>query len=885
MAIQALITDETGKAIKDALASIQQAIQQQGQGGQGGGVSISVETDPEALTTLSQSVVYFLAPGTWTAFSPAVTVPEGKFGIAKYGTAWTVTVLGGGELASAIAAMTAADELTGDEVLPMGSGESVTVQQLAEFAEGVVGGNAAHVSGETADQAKLASVGKVQELIGDGRRVVPVTSDPATLDQSVIYLVHGSSSDVTIGTETVNAGTNAHVYYNGTNWVVVEDGDTPTSEAIMAALGSNLDKTSDTTDLNNNKIPTTAKVNEMIPQYEESIPLLYLYRDPDDSSAIDPTLYQLEKMLSATTGSVIDATSHPTRHVVSDFIEIPANTKAINYSGESFASANFEGVWFYDGDKNFISKHTTTSGNTKLHITLPNNAAYIRWAGYCYYGFPSVHDIRFSIDAVVSAHTPQRQIIAWKKEVVFDEIAMNTSRLTQYRRLKSDGSINELSETTSANSLYYITELLDIRGKRIITSQKRGSSTYVTSVFYDENEKIVSYNEGELLTDSIAEIPSNASYMRRMYWGLSKDYLYLYTPIYEDEFTVDSEFEKMRIENSLSLNHWHNKRAVAFGASGMQGLHAGKYKDYPTLASMRLGMDMNNYAKTQGLRYYYTNYSDPERAADCGLSTTRSEAEAVGGNVAATKANCWDNGIFAEHTNYGADDDSVVATDPIDLCVFGDGDSSHYAGMSRFIFVHETETDEGNEYFVATGLNEEDAKSKLGSSHAGDTLYGDLVSLLSLPSAGSTSSVGVFSYNTPGTLYEYVNGQKTVYTDYTLEGQRDTYVGAIIYLLQKLWQYHPQARVVFTNDYLYLNANGTIKYSKKDRVRELAAKLNIRFIDFTDRLQITALNWERWYRYAEPIEGGDAGIDRVHPNREGVERIANMFVHELLLIS
>ena len=173
------MTDKTGKAIKDALASIQQAIQQQVPGGQGGGVSISVETDPEALTTLSQSVVYFLAPGTWTAFSPAVTVPAGKFGIAKYGTAWTVTVLGGVELASAIAAMTAADELTGDEALPMGSGESVTVQQLAEFAEGVVGGNAAHVSGETADQAKLASVGKVEEMISE------IDSGNITLDAAI----------------------------------------------------------------------------------------------------------------------------------------------------------------------------------------------------------------------------------------------------------------------------------------------------------------------------------------------------------------------------------------------------------------------------------------------------------------------------------------------------------------------------------------------------------------------------------------------------------------------------------------------------------------------------------------------------------------------------
>ena len=266
------MTDETGKAIKDALASIQQAIQQQGQGDQGGGVSISVETDPEALTTLSQSVVYFLAPGTWTAFSPAVTVPAGKFGIAKYGTAWAVTVLGGGELASAIAAMTAAEELTGDEVLPMGSGESVTVQQLAEFAEGVVGGNAAHVSGETADQSKLASIGKVMELIGSGRRVEPITAWPQTPNEALVYLIdnRGGLSPIPIGTESVPIGSTAYAYHNGAAWVVVEDEGTPTPEAIMAALEDRLD-TADGEQVEDATIPTTEKVQELIGNRSEVI--------------------------------------------------------------------------------------------------------------------------------------------------------------------------------------------------------------------------------------------------------------------------------------------------------------------------------------------------------------------------------------------------------------------------------------------------------------------------------------------------------------------------------------------------------------------------------------------------------------------------------------
>ena len=142
--------------------------------------------------------------------------------------------------------------------------KKITVKELSDHAETHVKANAAHASEqEDTDQAKLASVGKVQELIGEGRRVVPITSAPATLSQDVVYLVHDSDEDVEFGTKTVPAGTTARVYYDGNGWVAVEDSGTPTSEAVMAAIGAKLDMATGE-QVEEATIPTTGKVEEMI---------------------------------------------------------------------------------------------------------------------------------------------------------------------------------------------------------------------------------------------------------------------------------------------------------------------------------------------------------------------------------------------------------------------------------------------------------------------------------------------------------------------------------------------------------------------------------------------------------------------------------------------
>lgn len=97
-----------------------------------------------------------------------------------------------------------------------------SAQQIANYVKSKVNSDAAHATSETADQAKIASVGKVMELIGSGRRVEPITTWPQTPNTDIIYLVdnRNGSSVITIGTVTIPAGTTAYAYYDGNDWVV-----------------------------------------------------------------------------------------------------------------------------------------------------------------------------------------------------------------------------------------------------------------------------------------------------------------------------------------------------------------------------------------------------------------------------------------------------------------------------------------------------------------------------------------------------------------------------------------------------------------------------------------------------------------------------------------
>lgn len=205
-----------------------------------------------------------------------------------------------------------------------------SAKQIANYVKNKVNADAAHASEqEDTDQAKLASVGKVQELIGEGRRVVPISSTPATLDRTVIYLVHDNESGIPFGTETVPAGTTAYVYHDGNDWVAVaENSNTLTPEAIMAAFGSNLDKTSDTSDPNNEKLPTVAKVVEMIGQAGVGT-------DPADSVQVAGSIFDSlsKKFMSGSLELAELAQFRPLAHLLSSGLAYTKNGKGLNTNG------------------------------------------------------------------------------------------------------------------------------------------------------------------------------------------------------------------------------------------------------------------------------------------------------------------------------------------------------------------------------------------------------------------------------------------------------------------------------------------------------------------------------------------------------------------------
>lgn len=119
-------------------------------------------------------------------------------------------------------------------------------------------------------------------------------------------------------------------------------------------------------------------------------------------------------------------------------------------------------------------------------------------------------------------------------------------------------------------------------------------------------------------------------------------------------------------------------------------------------------------------------------------------------------------------------------------------------------------------------------------------------------------------------------GQHFTYSDNSsLESHRDTYIGAIIYLLDKLWTIAPKCRVVFVEDYFFIGSPGDAPKSGKgvEITNLLCQKLHIPCINVQEKVC-----WN-WYNKSEYM------VDTVHPNEIGTRKIGEMIAHELLLIS
>jgi hypothetical protein len=119
--------------------------------------------------------------------------------------------------------------------------------------------------------------------------------------------------------------------------------------------------------------------------------------------------------------------------------------------------------------------------------------------------------------------------------------------------------------------------------------------------------------------------------------------------------------------------------------------------------------------------------------------------------------------------------------------------------------------------------------------------------------------------------YTYSNGD-------TLEQHRNSYIGALVYLLDKLWGINPACRVVFTNDYLYVSDYSVLS-GLRNRTKALCEKLCLPNIQIWQKL---GWSWYNQHIYMSRTSNPD---DTVHPNELGTLKVAQIYANELLLIS
>ena len=107
----------------------------------------------------------------------------------------------------------------------------------------------------------------------------------------------------------------------------------------------------------------------------------------------------------------------------------------------------------------------------------------------------------------------------------------------------------------------------------------------------------------------------------------------------------------------------------------------------------------------------------------------------------------------------------------------------------------------------------------------------------------------------------------------TFESHRNSYVGALLFLLDKLWTEKPSAKVVLVSEFI-AGSNLDSKYQGLEASKAVAEKLRIPLIDVASRLYYTPINKNLYLN-----------SDNVHPKQATHDRIANMLASEFLDIN
>lgn len=141
---------------------------------------------------------------------------------------------------------------------------------------------------------------------------------------------------------------------------------------------------------------------------------------------------------------------------------------------------------------------------------------------------------------------------------------------------------------------------------------------------------------------------------------------------------------------------------------------------------------------------------------------------------------------------------------------------------------------------------------------------------------GKDADLYVFDYepnnSRPGTeLVANFNLVSWKYNDNsTLASHRDTYAGGMIYLIDQLLTEKPTAKIVMVSECVTNSAYAITANLAASKA--IAEKFHIPLIELGSRLYYNGKNWSYYFH------------DYIHPNEAGHQRIANILMHELLLV-
>ena len=115
-----------------------------------------------------------------------------------------------------------------------------------------------------------------------------------------------------------------------------------------------------------------------------------------------------------------------------------------------------------------------------------------------------------------------------------------------------------------------------------------------------------------------------------------------------------------------------------------------------------------------------------------------------------------------------------------------------------------------------------------------------------------------------------------------LEDRRNTTIGAIIYLLDKLWSSVENGgkdaklcRVVFTLDALYDTDYSSLN-DEREAIKRMGDRLNLPYLEHYKKLYLSL------YNRTDNYDGDGWCYDGIHPSEKGAERLKYMFANELL---